>query len=682
MSSSLQKLLLSSLILMLSTMLAAVEISSTTVSNSNLLEDRDILAEYDGGQILREDIMAKIDKIPAAHRGRFLTTDGQLQILDIISTEEVFYKKALQMGIDKAPDVTEMLADLQGRFYLQEYYKRNVTDLVVLEEEDLQEFYNENLSFFYQSPNITIHYIQTATEQDAIDAIAELNAGATFAAVSDKYNQNTYSKGLKGVIKHITLNGNIPGVGNDKVLEDIIAESEVDSLKINGPIQTDKGWHLFRTVARIPGRQKQFDEVRSEVEQRLRPQKDRELLESLRAELKAKYSVVIDTLLAKRINLNELAKNDEIEDLFVVTSPQKELNMRVKELMVDFSKLSPQEQIYYSRGGGPMAILEQKLIQELFKIDGKALGYERYFEENEDYQMLRRNTILRRVYEILVIEDIQVTNEEIAQRYELEKDNYSTPAHRSIQVLFFEDNKTAKKAWSKFKKAHKKNKDKDIEKIINKYSTKPDKSIYENQYDNGLVTGLVQDPDFSKRIWDNPVGYLSPVFTAANGDIVFFRTLSETPKSYRPAVEVEPRIMKAIKQDKERVKQEQVKEYLYVEFNMKKYPERVQLTLSAEQLFEYADNAARNRNYKDATVFFDQIIKTYANGVDDYKAMFMKAFLTAEEIKDTDTALQLFKEFLTRFPEGDLHESARFMIDSLEGNLDGFEEFEDFEEEE
>lgn len=60
MSSSLQKLLLSSLILMLSTMLAAVEISSTTVSNSNLLEDRDILAEYDGGQILREDIMAKI----------------------------------------------------------------------------------------------------------------------------------------------------------------------------------------------------------------------------------------------------------------------------------------------------------------------------------------------------------------------------------------------------------------------------------------------------------------------------------------------------------------------------------------------------------------------------------------------------------------------------------------------
>ncbi|MCK9556900.1 MAG: peptidyl-prolyl cis-trans isomerase [Candidatus Cloacimonetes bacterium] len=682
MSSSLQKLLLCSLTLLLSAMLGAVEISPTAVTNSNLLDDRDILAEYDGGQILRADIMARIEKIPAVHRGRFLTTDGQLQILDIISTEDVFYRKALEMGIDKSPEVTEKLAELQRNFYLQEYYKRHVTDLVVLDEEDYQEFYNDNLQLFYQSPNITIHYIQTATEEDAIAAIAELNAGASFAQVSDKYNQNTYAKGLKGVIKHITLNGNIPGVGNDQALEDAIAESTVDSLKINGPIQTDMGWHLFRTVNRIPGRQRELSEVRTEVEQRLRPKKEREVLESLRAQLKEKYHVSIDTTLVNRIDLTELAKNDEIKDLIAVSSPHNDIrDIRVKEFLADYSKRSPQEQLYYARGGGPMALMEQNLIQELFVIDGKALGYERYFENNENYLMLRRNTILRRAFEILVLETIEVSNEEIAERYELDKEEYSMPAHRSIQVLFFEDNKTAKKAWSKFNKALKKNNEKDIEKIISKYSTKPQKSIYENQYDNGIVTGLVQDADFSKRIWDNPVGYLSPVFTTANGDIVFFRTLSETPKSYRPAVEVEPRILKAIKQEKERETQERVKEELFVQYNMRKYPERVKLTLTADELFEYADNAARNRNFKDATVFFDQIIKTYNNGVDDYKAFFMKAFLTSEEIKDTDEALKLFREFLTRYPEGELHESARFMIDSLEGNLDGFEDFENLEDE-
>ncbi len=244
-------------------------------------------------------------------------------------------------------------------------------------------------------------------------------------------------------------------------------------------------------------------------------------------------------------------------------------------------------------------------------------------------------------------------------------------------MLFFDDDKTANKAWRKFKSAHKKGNKKEMQKLVEKYSTKPEKSIFENQYDNGIVTGLVQDAEFSRKIWDNPVGYLSEVFTAANGDIVFFHTLSETPKSYRPQVEVEPRIMSTIKQEKERSQQDKVAEELFAEFHLVKYPERIRLTLSAEELFEYADNATRNRNYKDAVVFYDQIIENYDNGVDDYKAFFMKAFLVAEEMKNEDLAVQLFQEFLTRFPEGDLHESARFMIDSIEGNLEGFEEFED-----
>jgi outer membrane protein assembly factor BamD (BamD/ComL family) len=46
----------------------------------------------------------------------------------------------------------------------------------------------------------------------------------------------------------------------------------------------------------------------------------------------------------------------------------------------------------------------------------------------------------------------------------------------------------------------------------------------------------------------------------------------------------------------------------------------------------------------------------------------MKAFLIAEELKDEAQALQLFKDFLKKYPSGELNESAQFMIDSLEGN--------------
>ena len=140
----------------------------------------------------------------------------------------------------------------------------------------------------------------------------------------------------------------------------------------------------------------------------------------------------------------------------------------------------------------------------------------------------------------------------MAARYEQDIESYVIPLNAPSGPLL-ENEKIANKVWKKFAKAHKKEKEKDINKIINKYSTRPQKSIFENQYDNGVVTGVAQDAEFSKRIWTNPVGYLSPVFTANNGEIVFFRTLSEDAKSYKPLTEVEPRVHGVIKQEKERL---------------------------------------------------------------------------------------------------------------------------------
>lgn len=676
MSRSTHKLVFISILLFIVTMAFAEDAAPIAVSNSNLLEESDILAEYDGGKILRSDLQNKISKIPAEHQARFQTMEGQLQILDIMCTEEVFFQKAKALGMDKSPEMIERLDDLDRRFYLQEYYKRHVTEMVNITEKDLEDYYNENLKLFYMSPNITIEYIQTATEQDALSAIAELKAGASFAEVSDKYNQNTYALGLKGKIKNIRLNGNVPGVGNDPELEGYIEQSSVDPQKVNGPYQTEMGWHIFRTTERIPGRQKEYLEVKPEIEQRIRPIKEREKLEVIRENLKQKYGVEIHAGIVASIDLQNRKNNEEIMYNVVVNSPHDELIYTIEDILMAYDKISPQEQMFYVRGEGAKAFVDQLLIQDLFHLEAKNMGYAQYFQDNEDYQAMVHNFILRGTFEKLVLETIEITNEEIAERYELDKENYAQPANRSIQVLFFDNMKSANKAWRKFRSAHKKHNEKNMEKVIQKYSIKPEKSVYENQYDNGVVTGLVQDADFSARIWNNPVDFLSEVFTAANGDIVFFRTLSEIPKTYRPKVEVEPRIYNAIKQEKEKSTQDRVAEELFVEFNLVKYPERIRLNLSAEQLFEYADSAARNRNFKDAITFYEQIVQTYDNGVDDYKAYFMKAFLIAEELKNEDLALEQFRNFLQLFPEGDLHESARFMIDSLEGNLDGFEDFE------
>lgn len=676
MAKSISKLLVISLMLLIALSLAAAESSPKAVKNDNKIDERDVLAEYNGGQILRKDLQNKISKLPPNMQGRFQTMEGQLQVLEIMATEEVFFQKAKELGLENTKDMQERIEKLQKRYYLQEYYKRNVSDMVIISDSDLQAYYQENLKAFYVNPNITIHYIQAASEEEALKAKSELNAGASFAAVSDKYNQNTYAKGLKGVIKNIRLNSNIPGLGNDATLEKAISESSVDPEMVYGPIHTNTGWHIFRTVDWIKGWQKEFAEVKPELEQRVRPGKEREILEALKERLMERYGVVIHDEVLQQMDLSGKKKSDLDPETLVISSNNEDLKYSVKDIMDVFNKLSPQEQIFYIKGGGPVQLVDQELSQKLLYLEAVNEHYEKYFDQNEEYVQLKRNLILRKAFELLVIDTIQVSDEEIADYYEQNMESYTNPAQRSIQVLFFDKKKNADKAWKKFAKALKKKDEKAMGKIISKYSIKPQKSIYENQYDNGVVTGIAPDPDFSKRIWSNPVGYLSPVFTASNGEILFFRTISEKEKSYKHFNEVQPRIYGTLKQEKEKERQDQVTEDLYVEYNMQKYPERIRLNLSADELFEYANNASRNRNYKDAIIFFDQIEKNFPNGSDDYKAAFMKAFLVAEEMKDKDLALQLFNSFLTKYPEGDLHESARFMIQSLEGDLDGFEDFE------
>ncbi|MBW6514297.1 MAG: peptidyl-prolyl cis-trans isomerase [Candidatus Syntrophosphaera sp.] len=640
-----------------------------TVTNQNKINESDILAEFDGGIITRQDLDARISKIPAASQGRYRTVDGQTQVLDVIAMEEAFMAKAIRMGIESLPSVQEKIEAGTRQFLIQEYYKRNISDLVVVTREDKQRYYDENKQAYYIFPYLSLSYLQAEDEASALKAIAELNAGKSFEEVSDLYNVNSYAKGLQGMIKNIRLNGNLPGIGNDAELERIISETGPDPLVVHGPFKTATGWHVFRTLEYVQGRQKEFDEVEPELEQRARPGVETRVLNELTDRLKAKYGVVTDSARLAEIDVTDRASNAEIMDLSLVSSTNPELNITVGTLLDAFAKLSPQEQLFITKGEGAKQLLDQELIRKLLYAEAKDQNYDIIIQDNEEYVQMKRYYILNEVFKQLVVDSIEITDEEVRAYYDAHLSDYTTPAYKTIEVLWFDKEKAAKSALKKYQSYVKKGDDKRIQALIEKQSTKPKLSTLDNIYDNGIITGIGPDDKFSRMVWDNPVGYISPVFTSARGDVLFFRNLRETPPEVKSFTEIEPRIFGTLRNQAQASQQEKVTQDIYAEFNLRKYPEKLRLQLSAEDLFNMADNSARQRNFKDAITFYDQIISGYKNNADDYRAFFMKSFLVAEELKDNERALELFREFLQKFPEGDLNESAQFMIDSLEGNV-------------
>ena len=647
----------------------ADELAPIEVSKQNRVNETDVLAEFDGGVITRADLEKRISKLPPNVQGRYKTVEGQKQVLDAIVMEEVFAAKAMQLKLNEDPEVLSNIEAAKKQYLIQEFYKRNITDLAVVTEEDKRSYYEENKKFFYVNPNITVNLIQLPDEETALQAIKELRSGKSFEEVSNLYNINNYIKSLKGVVKNIRLNGNIPGIGSDYELEDLIAKAQPDTTAILGPYKTTTGWYVFRVIDHQPGYQKTYEEVYSELEQRVKPVVETRLLNNLMTELKTKYAVVVDSTLVNQIDLRNPAKNKDIEEQVLVNASIPELTITVKSLLDSFSKVSPQEQLFFTKGGGAKQFLEQELIRNLLYLEAKNQNYEEYLKDNEDYQQMKRYYMLQKAYKMLVVDSVKIDSEDTRNYYDAHIQDFTNPAYRTIRVLWFNDEEAAESARKKYTLYIAFNDTTRINNLIETKSTKPKLSILDHIYNNGIITGIGPDKDFCDMVWNNPVGYISPVFKTARGDIVFFEILSETPPQVKSFTEVEPSIYNILRRERQMAQQEKVTQQLYEEFHMVLHPERITLQVNADELFKMADDAAKSRNFNDAIAIYDQIIQHFPNGSDDYRASFMKAFVIAEELKDKERALQLFKDFLKKYPQGDLNESAQFMIDSLEGKI-------------
>lgn len=673
------------LLLMLSTLISQTKNTSakTTakpkqpVVTTPKIPVEDILAEYKGGIITKQDLEKKISKLPPQVQGRYKTVEGQIQILDLMTVEDIFFQKAKDLNLLTNPAVLEKTEAAKKQLLIQEYYKRNIAGKVNLTEAEKQEYYQQNQKDYYVMPFITIKYIQTQDQANAKKALAELNKGVPFKTVADKYSIHTYAKSINSTIKSIRNNGYIPGVGDDTELDEIIKNTPVDTLNYTGPNNTITGWSIIQVLERIEGRQRPYLECEAEVDQRLKPIKEAEMLSNLTERLKGFYNVSKVSSVIEQINLREPAQNTEIENLVIVTASDPVLSMTVKSLLEKFNKMSPQEQMMHIKGGGPLQLVNQELQRNLMYLEAlKDKSFDEFLSNNDDFQQTKRYHVLQEVYKQIVADLVSVTDEAKRDFYDSRLLEYTTPASRKIQAMWVKDEKTAKKAHKEFSTAVKKNNAKAIAKAMEKYNTKPQMETLDNLYNNGIVTGVGSDQKLSQLIWDTPVGAVSPIAKTIKGEVIIFRVLTENPPLTKSFTEVEPRITAQLKRDSEAAKMEEVKEQLFTQYELKKYPEKLQIKLSADELFDMADNAARQRKYKDAVIFYDQIIQFYPNKSDDYKAFFMKAFLVAEEMGNKELGLSLFKEFLVKYPKGELNESAQYMIDELEGRHPEFEEIE------
>ena len=207
--------------------------------------------------------------------------------------EEVFYREALAMGLDK--DDTIVRRRMRQKF---EFLNADTTALTPPRDSDLQAWLEKNPDKFRIEPKVALRQIYinasrrgTGAPTEATKLLAQLNSAG------NKLNPATLADAsmLPHELAPSAL-GEIARVFGESFAEQV---SKLEPGHWAGPVQSGYGLHLVYVSERIEGRSRPLAEVRELVEREWISARREEAVEASYRTLREKYSVVVQPPEAK-----------------------------------------------------------------------------------------------------------------------------------------------------------------------------------------------------------------------------------------------------------------------------------------------------------------------------------------------------------------------------------------------
>ena len=535
-----------------------------------------VLAKFSQDQITMEEFNQRLSMIPVMYQGRYQSYEGKVKFLNELCTEEMFYQEALTLGLDNDPDIQKKVTNQIKSTYYTEYQKYLKQNEINITDEELYEYFLENLDQF-------------------------------------------------------------PGVT--------------------------------------------FDESKKMVENTYRPEVEKEFFEKYDADLWTKYDVTIHEDILDSLDFNDQTTIDPIAEQKYITSNNPDVEKTIADLKELYEGLPNRNKQPFLRKESRLNSVKEMTKMDLYYHEAVMDGFDQNPVVLDTLPMVKRNLMLRETYNRLVTNMIDVNDNTVKEYYDNNLEKFSTKPFRKVQAFGFKDEKSAKNAKKKVKKALKKNDTESLNAVLETSVFEFENGELDHIYKNNIIPKCGNDTLWCEKVWDVDYGKtdpkdLSDIFISAQGKYVFFRVLEDTVPIATPFEEAEVQIENEMMRDRSRELFESADLDLRKKYNLEVIEDNLIEKLSPEEYFTNAENAQKKRRFKDAIYYYDQICEYYQNGSDDYKAMFMKGFLYSEELKDKEKAISTFEELIDKYPKGDLSDDAKYMIDELNGKSNVLENME------
>jgi peptidyl-prolyl cis-trans isomerase C len=229
--------------------------------------------------------VAKVREAASLAQGRPPTEAELADLIESTVREEVLYREALALGLDKDDDeVRRRLVEKMS------YLTQDLADPAPSSEQELEQFYAAEPALFTIPPLVSFDQVffspnerGAAVEGDAAAGLAALKAGKAPTEVGD----------------HTPLRASYDDAPRDQVrvlFGDAVAEALFSQPPGDwtGPYRSDFGLHLLRLRSRSEARLPPYDEIADRVAEAYGAKRRREANEAAYRRMRAKYDVVVE----------------------------------------------------------------------------------------------------------------------------------------------------------------------------------------------------------------------------------------------------------------------------------------------------------------------------------------------------------------------------------------------------
>ena len=243
-------------------------------------EDK-IVASVGGKPITEADVSREIARM--GQRGQsYNTPQGRAMVLEQLINKRLFLLDAQRNLYEREPAFKEQLQAIKEEM-LTSYAVQKAVERVRVTEEEVKKYYEENKDKFVSGTNYNASHILVDSEDKANELLGQINAGEiTFEDAARQFSTCPSGK-QGGELGDFTSGQMVPEFEN--------ACAAMEPGQTTGPVQTQFGYHIIRLNKKEEGGDVKYADIREELTEALRGEKQQAAYQSKINQLKLLYPV-------------------------------------------------------------------------------------------------------------------------------------------------------------------------------------------------------------------------------------------------------------------------------------------------------------------------------------------------------------------------------------------------------